>query len=77
MEGLAQAILAVGEIEETKEVGPKTTNLESYCLQKTQSISTSSFGESGGFLGVENVDFDYILNVLVGIRRSLTNYAEL
>ena len=36
LEGLAQAILAAGEIEEPKEVGPKTTMLETWCLQKTQ-----------------------------------------
>ena len=77
LEDYAHAILAAGEVEETKEVGPKTTSLESYCQLKAQQISTESFGDSGGFLGVEDGDFDYILNVLVGIRRSLTNYTEL
>lgn len=37
----------------------------------------NEFGESGGFVGLENVDFDYILNVLIGIRRSLNNYSQL
>ena len=55
--------------------------MEKYVLTRRRQSSAvtvdNEFGESGGFVGLENVDFDYILNVLIGIRRSLNNYSQL
>ena len=81
LENFASKILVQDTEEDQKQIQEVQSPLEKYILTRRKQSSAASvdneFGESGGFVGLENVDFDYLLNLLIGIRRSLNNYSQL
>ena len=66
----------MGDIDDIDDIVVKKTALETYCTEKSSLMSKKST-KGGNRVGLESEVFDQVLNILIGIRRSLNNISEL
>ena len=66
----------MGDIDDIDDIVVRKTALETYCTEKSSLMSKKST-KGGNRVGLESEVFDQVLNILIGIRRSLNNISEL